>query len=204
MTTAAAAPWIVHKFGGSSVADADCFRRVADIIESQKGPRQGVVLSACKGVTDALLRLVTLAEARDESYLPQLTLLRERHALIAETLLPPAEAEAWLKGFDQDRADLSGILQTTSLMRSAAQNVRDLVAGYGEIWSTSLFARYLAHRRGAKGAPVRWIDARLCVVVEWASLGPAVLWEPSTAAITFSTMGIRGWTFLSSTSPRRE
>jgi aspartokinase len=25
-------PWIVHKFGGSSVADADCFRRVADIL----------------------------------------------------------------------------------------------------------------------------------------------------------------------------
>src|SRR5437660_10799041 len=23
------APWVVHKFGGSSVADADCFRRVA-------------------------------------------------------------------------------------------------------------------------------------------------------------------------------
>jgi len=26
--------WIVHKFGGSSVADADCFHRVADIIEA--------------------------------------------------------------------------------------------------------------------------------------------------------------------------
>ena len=25
--------WIVHKFGGSSVADADCFHRVADIID---------------------------------------------------------------------------------------------------------------------------------------------------------------------------
>jgi len=182
MTSAAAAPWIVHKFGGSSVADADCFRRVADIIDGQPGPRQGVVLSACKGVTDALLRLVALAEARDESYQPELQLLRERHATIASALLPPEEVEAWLKGFDQDRADLAGILQTTSLMRSAAQNVRDLVAGYGEIWSTSLFARYLSHRRGAKGAPVRWIDARLCVVVEWGSLGPAVLWEPSTAA----------------------
>ncbi|MDB6091216.1 MAG: hypothetical protein JWN85_4000, partial [Gammaproteobacteria bacterium] len=24
--------WVVHKFGGSSVADADCFRRVAAIL----------------------------------------------------------------------------------------------------------------------------------------------------------------------------
>jgi aspartokinase/homoserine dehydrogenase 1 len=179
MPSPAVSPWIVHKFGGSSVADADCFRRVADILESQPSPRQGVVLSACKGVTDALLRLVTLAEARDEAYLAQLGLLRERHALIAETLLPPAEAAAWLQGFDQDRADLTGILQTTRIMRSAAQNVRDLVAGYGEIWSTSLFARYLTHRRAGKGAPVRWLDARQVVVVEWASLGPSVLWDPS-------------------------
>ena len=27
-------PWVVHKFGGSSVADAQCFERVARIIES--------------------------------------------------------------------------------------------------------------------------------------------------------------------------
>ena len=57
--------WIVHKFGGSSVADADCFRRVADIIEASPNPREAVVLSACRGVTDALLDSVTLAEQPD-------------------------------------------------------------------------------------------------------------------------------------------
>ena len=45
--------WVVHKFGGSSVADAQCFERVADIIESQAATlRLAIVLSACKGVTD--------------------------------------------------------------------------------------------------------------------------------------------------------
>ena len=39
-------PWVVHKFGGSSVADADCFRRVAAILDSIPAPRLGVVLSA--------------------------------------------------------------------------------------------------------------------------------------------------------------
>ena len=48
-------PWVVHKFGGSSVADADCFRRVAAILDTVPAPRVGVVLSACKGVTDAPL-----------------------------------------------------------------------------------------------------------------------------------------------------
>ena len=54
--------WVVHKFGGSSVADAACFERVANILEAQPQKRLGVVLSACRGVTDALLRLVVLAE----------------------------------------------------------------------------------------------------------------------------------------------
>src|SRR3981189_2291725 len=59
---APAEPWVVHKFGGSSVADADCFRRVATILDSLPAQRLGIVLSACHGVTDALLRLVSLAE----------------------------------------------------------------------------------------------------------------------------------------------
>ena len=185
MTSSAASAWVVHKFGGSSVADADCFRRVAAIIESQPSPRQGIVLSACKGVTDALLNLVTLAERQDEGYVAQLQALRDRHAQIAGELLSAEAAAAWLARFDKDRADLTGILHTTSIMRSAAQNVRDLVAGYGEIWSTSLFAPFLAERRAAAhGAPVRWLDARLCVVVEWGPLGPVVQWEASRAKLT--------------------
>ena len=117
-----------------------------------------------------------LAERQDGSYIEQLQGLRDRHAAIANTLLPAPAAAQWLARFDQDRADLTGILHTTSLMRSAAQNVRDLVAGYGEIWSTSLFAPYLAQRRGSE-ASVRWLDARRCVVVEWGPLGPGVQWD---------------------------
>ena len=178
MSSPALSAWVVHKFGGSSVADAECFRRVADILESQPSPQLGVVLSACKGVTDVLLNLVLLAERQDGSYIEQLQGLRDRHAAIANTLLPAPAAAQWLARFDQDRADLTGILHTTSLMRSAAQNVRDLVAGYGEIWSTSLFAPYLAQRRGSE-ASVRWLDARRCVVVEWGPLGPGVQWDVS-------------------------
>ena len=43
--------WRVFKFGGSSVADAACMRRVAGIIEAAPGPL-AVVLSASKGVTE--------------------------------------------------------------------------------------------------------------------------------------------------------
>ena len=53
-TSAQAPGWVVHKFGGSSVADAECIARVAGIIESTPVPQVAVVLSACKGVTDGL------------------------------------------------------------------------------------------------------------------------------------------------------
>jgi bifunctional aspartokinase / homoserine dehydrogenase 1 len=182
-TAAGERRFIVHKFGGSSVADAECIARVAGIIEADPHPRLAVVLSACKGVTDALLDLVALAEAQDATYLQKLGALRTRHTAIASQLLPrAAAANPFIEQLEADCTDIAGILHTVSLIRSAAHNIRDLVAGYGEIWSTRLFAALLAER--AKSAPpVRWIDARKAVVVEWGPLGPAVQWTESQAAI---------------------
>src|SRR5689334_6005857 len=175
-------PWVVHKFGGSSVADADCFRRVAAILDSQPTKRLGVVLSACRGVTDALLRLVALAERQDDTYRSEIASLRARHAAIAEALLPAQSARLYLAGFDRDCHDLEGILHTVKLTRSAAKNVSDLIAGYGEIWSTRLFHRFMEERSGRAG-PFQWIDARKAVVVEWGPLGPGIQWAESRAKL---------------------
>ena len=64
--------WRVHKFGGSSLADASCFRRVADILLSASAPGQVVVVSAMGGMTDALLDLVAVAEHTPEQIAPRL------------------------------------------------------------------------------------------------------------------------------------
>jgi aspartokinase/homoserine dehydrogenase 1 len=174
------AGWVVHKFGGSSVADAACFRRVADILDAQPAGRLGVVLSACKGVTDALLALVSQAERQDEGFRAGLDALRARHATIVGELLAPSSAEAWLADFDRDRRDIEGILQAVRLTRSASRNIHDVVSGYGEIWSTRLFREFYASR-GTRGGETRWLDARGIVVVEWGPLGPMVRWDASKA-----------------------
>src|SRR6187402_1069782 len=174
--------WVVHKFGGSSVADAECFRRVANILETLPPGRLGVVLSACRGVTDALLGLVSRAEAQDDAWRGDLDALRTRHNTIAEALLTPDARQLYMAGFDRDRHDIEGILHTVKLTRSAAQNVRDLIAGYGEIWSTKQFREFFAARAKRPGA-VKWIDARQAVLVEWGALGPAVLWDESRARL---------------------
>ena len=175
-------PWVVHKFGGSSVADADCFRKVAAILDSAPAGRLGVVLSACRGVTDALLRLVSLAERQDERVDSEITQLRERHAAIAEKLLSPAAAARYRDDFDSDCRDLEESLRSLQLPRPSPRSVSDRVAGYGELWSTRLFQSFFAER-GRRPGPVAWLDARRVVVVEWGPLGPGVQWAESRANI---------------------
>jgi aspartokinase/homoserine dehydrogenase 1 len=172
--------WWIHKFGGSSVADAACFRRVAGIIEADPHARVAVVLSACRGVTDQLLGLVAAAERRDESACSDgLAALRSRHAELAGELLEQRSAEEYLGSLDSDLHDIAGVLHTVALIRAAGENVRDLVSGFGEIWSTRLFAALLQAR--AVRRDVRWIDAREVLTVEWGPLGPAVQWGASRA-----------------------
>ncbi|MBS0580402.1 MAG: bifunctional aspartate kinase/homoserine dehydrogenase I [Proteobacteria bacterium] len=173
-------PWVVHKFGGSSVADADCFRKVATILESAPPARLAVVLSACKGVTDALLRLVALAERQDGAYRGELAQLRSRHAAIAQEVLSAASAQAYLAVFDRDCQDLLGILHAVELTRSAANTVSELIAGYGEIWSSRLFQRFF-EERGRRPGEVRWVDASRVVVVDRGAWGPGIQWEESRA-----------------------
>jgi aspartokinase/homoserine dehydrogenase 1 len=170
--------WIVHKFGGSSVADAECFRRVAEIIEASTHPREAVVLSACRGVTDALLGLVALAEAPEGDYASALDELKARHLGLARELISDAPRAAYAAALDADCRDIAGVLQTVRLIRAAPRTMRDVIAGYGEIWSTRLFAPYLRERARIPGE-VTWIDAREVVIVEWGSLGPAVQWARS-------------------------
>ena len=83
--------WIVHKFGGSSVADAQCFARVADIVESSPRLREAVVLSACRGVTDALLGLLVAAESPDGDFLTPLE--KTRLKIPSDKYQPPRPPE---------------------------------------------------------------------------------------------------------------
>ncbi len=172
--------WQVHKFGGSSVADAQCMERVAHILEQDPHQRMAVVLSACRGVTDAMLNLVISAERQESTVADQLEAVRQRHIRIAETLLNEANRKEYIALLDHDCQDITSILHTVALIRAASQMVRDLVAGFGEIWSTRLFMRYL-RSRGKRPGVVEWIDARDIVSVDWNPLGPAVRWEDSRA-----------------------
>ena len=53
---------IIHKFGGSSLRNADDFKRVADIIAAAEDHRT-VVVAAMNGVTDSLAAAVEVGGA---------------------------------------------------------------------------------------------------------------------------------------------
>ncbi|TVQ45250.1 MAG: bifunctional aspartate kinase/homoserine dehydrogenase I [Gammaproteobacteria bacterium] len=172
-------PWIVHKFGGSSLATAERFRRVGDIVVAQGRPRLAVVVSALGGFTDALLSLVAAASRGSEHPDEGLGPLAGRYREVAEALLPDTARAPLLAAFERDCEDIRHVLQALVLVRAASPRSRDLVSGYGELWSARLMAAYLAERSD-QPHPVEWLDARQVLVVEPGEMGPAVCWEETT------------------------
>ncbi len=157
--------FVVHKFGGTSLADAERFRRVADIVKAERGD-VAVVVSAMAGVTDALLEACDLAARRDGAYLDKLEELRRRHHAVADALCVPGVKDV----VDKDLADLRDLLRAVRLIGRRSQAIDDLVAGHGELWSAQTLAPLL---------DARFLDAREVLVVEPGELSPSVQWDES-------------------------
>jgi aspartokinase/homoserine dehydrogenase 1 len=172
------AKWVVHKFGGTSVADAGRYRSVADILLARRaaGERAAVVVSAMGGVTDALLGLVSGAATRDEGYTQRLQALRNRHLETAAALgLDAARERALAANIEADFREIEEVLRGIWIARLQSEHIAEFVSGHGELWS----ARFLNALLEQKGCPSDWLDAREVLVVEADARGVAVDWEVS-------------------------
>ena len=154
--------------------------RVARIVEEDDAPGLAVILSACGGVTDGLLGLVAAAERGDRPVAKPLDGIRARHLAIAGALLEASEAARYAESLNADCDDLAGLLHTVQLIRVASPAMRDIVAGFGELWSSRLFARFLAGR-SADTRRIVWVDARDVIQVTNGPLGASVQWPESSA-----------------------
>jgi len=189
--------WKIHKFGGSSLADAQCFERVGDILGAMSNARIGVVVSAMGGMTNELLYLSSLAEQNDRDYLSALADVGTRYAETAKTLVSPDLLVCLLDQWARDSEDIQDILRAIAQVKSAPRRSRDIVAGYGEIWSARLLAAHLQQKLGNDRAG-RWIDAREVITVRQGDLGATVLWDVSrkkmALALTEDFQGIAVFT----------
>ncbi len=166
--------WSVHKFGGTSLATPDRIRHVASLIADQAQPA-AVVVSAMSGVTDRLLDLADTAPAAHDDLRARLEVLCDEQRAVVTELLSDEAAAPLLRALDADIEDASDVLRATRLMRTAPSTARDLVAGYGELWSARLLAGVL-QSQGLSAIPC---NAREVLVVEHGRLGPVVDWEAS-------------------------
>lgn len=162
-------PWVVHKFGGTSLADVERFARAGRLVAESggRGDRRCVVVSAMGGVTDALLALAEAA-ARDRAA-PGTEALFARLDATAAGLLEPSPRDALRSRFAEDRAALEELLRAAARLGTADATLSAVVAGYGELWSAHLMAAHLRDR-GERAAP---LDAReVLFLTETGALDP--------------------------------
>ena len=167
--------WTVHKFGGTSLADADRYRAACEIILSQTpGERVAVVVSAMSGVTNALIESVQLAAAQDESYLQKLQALENRHI---ETIaaLELRNSSALNETVHSDFSAIKEVLRGVWITRLASERIIEFVSGHGELWSAQLLHAYLESRDYRSS----WLDARETLVVEPNANTVMVDWQTS-------------------------
>ncbi|HKG62349.1 MAG TPA: bifunctional aspartate kinase/homoserine dehydrogenase I [Pyrinomonadaceae bacterium] len=154
--------WTVHKFGGTSLADADRYRAACEIILSERsGERVAVVVSAMSGVTNALIEAVNLAAAQDESYLQKLQALENRH-LETINALQLRNSSTLSETVQSDFSAIKEVLRGVWITRLASERIIEFVSGHGELWSAQLLHAYLESQDYRSS----WLDARKTLVVE--------------------------------------
>jgi aspartokinase/homoserine dehydrogenase 1 len=169
--------WTVHKFGGTSLADADCYRAVCEIILSQRSSEcVAVVVSAMSGVTNALIEAVNLAANQDDSYLQKLQSLENRHLeTIAALQLRNTQSSSLKETVVSEFRAIKEVLRGVWITRLASERIVEFVSGHGELWSAQLMHACLEsgdHRSS-------WLDARQTLVVEPNPNTVTVNWETS-------------------------
>ena len=143
--------WVVMKFGGSSVATAENWGVIAQLVRQrlQAGLRPVIVHSALAGVSNALDTVLDVAVGGDPAELLQQ--IREQHYELAAAL--DLDGPALL---DDSLQQLDQLVAGIRLVREVSVRVRVRIMALGELMATRMGAAYLRRR----GLPVTWVDAR--------------------------------------------
>jgi len=144
---------VIMKFGGTSVANAERLRGVAALAREYAEHGVLLVLSAFSGVTDSLFAAGRAALAGNvNEALDILGNMLKRHRDTAAELLGseklPDSVETALAAAE---SELGSVLRGAALLKALPDRSMDILAGRGELLSTTILAAYM-------GIP--WIDAR--------------------------------------------
>ncbi|MFU8878364.1 MAG: bifunctional aspartate kinase/homoserine dehydrogenase I, partial [Wenzhouxiangellaceae bacterium] len=169
--------WVVHKFGGSSLLDAEAFAHVGQLLLAREETPQAVVVSAMGGTTDALIALADAAARDPGSWQADFDALYRRHLDCAAGL---GVADDCREALEQSFDHLHKLLESLGLLGSVPDEFMDLVAGLGETWSARLLAAWFV----AQEQPAEYLDAREVIRIEPGDLGPMVQMDRSRQLLT--------------------
>lgn len=125
---------IVMKFGGSSVKDAEMFKKVADIVESRLDQKPIVVLSAVKGTTDGLIS--SLDEASQKKFDSYDNIVKNHNKILTDLELD-------VNSLEQEFYALKQALEVISMSGEKTGKLLDYVCFFGERMSVKILAALL-------------------------------------------------------------
>lgn len=127
----------LHKFGGSSLADPECYLRVAKILKSYSKSEDLVVVSAAGKTTNRLISFVEALSKDGRVAHETLHALRQYQSDLITKLLTAETAEPLLNQLQQEISVLGELTAPLSNAQYA------WVLGHGEQWSARLLAALL-------------------------------------------------------------
>ncbi|GHA44200.1 bifunctional aspartate kinase/homoserine dehydrogenase II [Photobacterium aphoticum] len=150
----------LHKFGGSSLADPACYRRVVTILQEYSGNHDLVVVSAAGKTTNQLIDWVAQLDKDGRQAHETLQQIRAFQQQLIEQLVEGEAADALLT---QLHFELGELARWGESPLSEAQVAS--VLGHGEVWSARLLAALLTQQQ----LPATSLDSRLFLRAERAA-----------------------------------
>jgi len=180
--------WEVHKFGGASLATAELYRTVGDLLVSEAASASAAsdsndsskhhiptmaIVSAMGGMTDLLVKVVDSSLTDFEQATLDLNDAVERAVSVLRELAPPEITEPIEARFRNDARDILSLVQSLRMINTVPPVTMEVVSGFGEIWSAQTLWAYLQTKRedGTLKSNPAWIDARDVLVVQSESSG---------------------------------
>ncbi|WP_256364092.1 bifunctional aspartate kinase/diaminopimelate decarboxylase [Rhodanobacter sp. C01] len=147
------APWIVMKFGGTSVATLPRWQNIRELVASRRaeGARVLVVVSALTGITDALKQVC--GEGDQDKRKAAAGAIAQRHYDLLEHMQLALPDTLGARLTDLAQLAAQGAVVHGELAWTAK------VQAHGELMSSALGAAFLSH----SGLPTQWLDARECL-----------------------------------------
>ena len=134
---------IIMKFGGTSVENAAAIKNITAIVRKEIPRRPVVVVSACAGVTNQLLKTAALAsKVKKDDALQNVAAIEGRHKNIAKELFDADTAKFLFKHIAVFAEELAALVNGVVILGELTPRSLDTFASYGERMSSFIIHHY--------------------------------------------------------------